>query len=229
MAKDLLRDEMVVSFLNLPVYITDQAIVEKLRVWRVLAISQIKRRFWPGTDIADGTRFLKVKFTDTVRSLPYSTQLETLEGTKYLCVIHDRQVRVCRLCIQPGHVLRDCPDFTCHKCGVQGHYTRECAWRRERRCPGCGSSAAQCSCPRREWFLRPNMRISARCDGGESGKDRTGEESGDEERGGGEETTQEQMEDGEERGAVPVVEEGSREDELGSTLDDLYGDGGEGW
>lgn len=32
-----------------------------------------------------------------------------------------------------------------------------------------------------------------------------------------------------ERGAVPVVEEGSREDELGSTLDDLYGDGGEGW
>ena len=47
-----------------------------------LFVSPIKRRMWPGTDIADGTRFLKVKFTETVKSLPYSTKFDTLEGTR---------------------------------------------------------------------------------------------------------------------------------------------------
>ncbi|CAL8238711.1 unnamed protein product, partial [Lota lota] len=38
----------------------------------------------------------------------------------------NEMVKVCRLCIQPGHILRECPDFTCHKCKRQGHYAREC-------------------------------------------------------------------------------------------------------
>ncbi|KAJ8359057.1 hypothetical protein SKAU_G00155820 [Synaphobranchus kaupii] len=30
------------------------------------------------------------------------------------------------MCIQPGHILRECPEFNCHKSGVQGHFAREC-------------------------------------------------------------------------------------------------------
>jgi len=47
-------------------------------------------------------------------------------------VIHDRQVKVCRMCIQPGHILRECPDFKCRKCGTQGHYARECERQEQR-------------------------------------------------------------------------------------------------
>lgn len=106
MARDLSNDELVVSFMNLPVYITYEEIQEKLNGWGVKATTPIKRRRWPGTDIADGTRFCTVKFSDTVQSLPYSTKFEMLAGAEYFRVIHNRQVKVCRICIQPGHVKR---------------------------------------------------------------------------------------------------------------------------
>lgn len=98
---------------------------------------------WPGTDIADGTRILKVKFNDVVKSLPYSTKFETLGGTEHFRVIHDRQVKVCHLCIQPGHIVRDCPSFRCFKCDKQGHYAREC---KEANCNMCNMQPGLCVC-----------------------------------------------------------------------------------
>lgn len=150
MAKAISNKEMVVSFLGLPIYITDEEIREKLRLWGVNATSPIKRRKWPGTDILEGTRFCKVQFTDEVQSLPYSTRFDTMEGVEYFRVIHDRQVKVCRLCIQPGHILRECPEFSCRKCGLQGHYARECDFQKEReeeeKCGRCMNCAERCTC-----------------------------------------------------------------------------------
>lgn len=96
------------------------------------------------TDIADGTRFLKVKFTDTVKSLPYSTKFETVGESEHFRVIHDRQVKVCRMCIQPGHIVRDCPSLKCFKCGKQGHYARECEFVDE--CDTCSQKTPLCMC-----------------------------------------------------------------------------------
>lgn len=149
LAREVCNDELMVSFLNLPAYVTDEEILQKLEGWGVSAASNIRRRMWPGTQIADGTRFLKVKFTDTVQSLPYSARFDTAAGPEYFRVIHDRQVRVCRMCLQPGHILRECPEFFCHKCGVQGHYARECSSRQERRikkCKICQNNTDNCIC-----------------------------------------------------------------------------------
>lgn len=145
MAREVGRNEMVVSFLNLPTYITDEEILTKLRIWGMQATSPIKRRKWAGTDIYDGIRILRVKFNEHVSSLPYSTKFETLEGTEYFRVIHDNQVKVCRLCVQPGHILRDCPDFKCHKCGMNGHYARECT-EINMNCDGCTYRKDKCVC-----------------------------------------------------------------------------------
>ncbi|KAG7467653.1 hypothetical protein JOB18_019515, partial [Solea senegalensis] len=145
MAKELNNDELVVSFLTLPAYISDQEIIDKLHGWGVSAISPIKRRMWPGTNIADGTRYVKVKFNQTVQSLPYSARFNTATGPEYFRVLHDRQVKVCRMCLQPGHILRECPEFCCHKCGVQGHYARECH-KAVKRCELCHNNMENCIC-----------------------------------------------------------------------------------
>lgn len=149
MAKELTNDELVVSFLGLPAYTTDVEILGKLHGWGVSATSPIRRRMWPGTRIADGTRIVRVKFNQQVQSLPYSAKFNTALGAEYFRVIHDKQVKVCRICMQPGHILRECPEFMCHKCGVQGHYARECG-HKESKCIMCYNLESKCVCNRSE-------------------------------------------------------------------------------
>ena len=74
-AKEVRSNEIVVSFLNLAPYISDAEIRQKLLTWGVKVISPIKRRKWPGTDVADGTRFCKVQFTELVSHCPTQQSL----------------------------------------------------------------------------------------------------------------------------------------------------------
>ncbi|KAG1934527.1 hypothetical protein F2P79_019768 [Pimephales promelas] len=141
--KRLQNRDYVVSFMHLPVYLEDREIIEKLEGWGVDPISKIKRRCYPGTEIEDGTRFLKVRFPKEVASLPYSTRLETAEGQQYFRVMHSHQVKTCRLCMSPDHLLKECPDFKCHKCGERGHFARDC---NAARCPECQKILKKCVC-----------------------------------------------------------------------------------
>lgn len=141
--RSLSTRECVVSFMHLPCYITDEEIKSKLNTWGVSATSGIRRRLYPGMSITDGTRYVRVKFPRDVTSLPYSTRFETAEGAQYFRVIHDRQVKICRLCMGPGHVMKDCPEFRCRDCGELGHFARECD---AVRCPDCKKGLVKCEC-----------------------------------------------------------------------------------
>lgn len=141
--KKLSNKEFVVSFMHLPAYLEDNEILRKLEGWGVTPISQIKRRFYSGTHIEDGTRYMKVRFPKEVASLPYSTKIETEEGPQYFRVIHSQQVRTCRLCMSPEHMMKDCPEFQCFKCKEKGHFARDC---KVVRCPDCKLVLDRCEC-----------------------------------------------------------------------------------
>ncbi|XP_026111909.1 uncharacterized protein LOC113089887 [Carassius auratus] len=141
--KKLQNRDYVVSFMHLPVYLDDKDIFRKLEGWGVNPISKLKRRCYPGTEIEDGTRFLKVRFPKEVASLPYSTKLETAEGPQYFRVMHSHQVKTCKLCMSPDHLLKECPEFKCHKCEERGHFARDC---NAVRCPECQKILNKCEC-----------------------------------------------------------------------------------
>ncbi|KAK6168208.1 hypothetical protein SNE40_022082 [Patella caerulea] len=66
---------MVVSFMHIPAYISDDEILEKLSLWKVEALGEIKKRYFAHgkRHILDGTRYVRVKFPLGVDSLPYAT------------------------------------------------------------------------------------------------------------------------------------------------------------
>lgn len=47
--------------------------------------------------------------------------------------------------IQPGHILRECPDFKWHKCGKTEHYARVCQESMSL-CAGCVTPKDKCVC-----------------------------------------------------------------------------------
>lgn len=133
----------MVSFLNLPNYIQDSEIIQKLVDWGVSPILPLRRRYHPGTTVADGTRFIRVKFPKEVMSLPYNVKFDTEEGPKYFRVIHDQQIKTCRLCGSAEHEKKDCPQFVCRECLEQGHFARDC---KAPRCQGCKKTILWCRC-----------------------------------------------------------------------------------
>jgi hypothetical protein len=58
----IFSDTTVVSFMKLPSYIEDEDIISKLQAKGIKLVSPVYRRAIPGTQVADGTRFVKCVF-----------------------------------------------------------------------------------------------------------------------------------------------------------------------
>lgn len=136
---EVVQTSIMVSFLHLPAYIDDEEIENTLEAMKVEMVSPIKRRFYPGTNIADGTRYVRVKLPPNMSSFPYTIKFRK----EYYRVIHNGQMKVCSLCYSGDHLFRACPKFVCFRCKKQGHYARTCT---EQLCRECLEWGDECSC-----------------------------------------------------------------------------------
>ncbi|KAI2644454.1 Bile pigment transporter 1 [Labeo rohita] len=159
--------------MHLPTYLDDQNLLDELEGWGVFPISKIKRRLHPGTEIEDGTRFVKARFPREVVSLPYSTRLETAEGPQYFRVMHSHQVKTCRLCMSPDHLVKDCPDFKCCKCEERRHSAHECD---AVKCPECRKYLNKCECWMEEEEGGGDVQVSGQMHEGNNEERSNGEE-----------------------------------------------------
>ena len=62
----------VVWFMYIPAFIEDDEIIEKLNETGIRVVSPVYRRVIPGTQVADGTRFMKCVFPPNVVALPWT-------------------------------------------------------------------------------------------------------------------------------------------------------------
>ena len=122
----LYTDTVVVSFMHLPPYIEDNVIETFLLGKGITLEGEIKHRLIQGTDVSDGTRYVRVRFPDHLKSLPYSVGFHTLDGYKYYRVIHNNQVKVCFKCNSAEHEMKECPQTKCFKCQSFGHIAKDC-------------------------------------------------------------------------------------------------------
>jgi len=139
----LVSDTVVVSFLHLPAYILDQEIEEKLQQLGIKILSPVERRYYKGSNVADGTRIVKVKFPKQIVSLSYLMKFNTAYGPQLFRVIHNDQTKVCALCYSQSHLMAECDQFVCFRCEGQGHVKRQCT---AARCDNCNMFPKRCEC-----------------------------------------------------------------------------------
>lgn len=136
-----------VSILHLPTYMTDEDLVEKIESFGVQVVSPVYRRYYRRENgirkIEDGTRYFRVKFSNTIKSLPWSIAFHINGVTKYFKTIHDNQSKVCFKCCSEEHLARDCKLSQCYTCFLMGHISINCP---KKWCPGCEQRREKCEC-----------------------------------------------------------------------------------
>ncbi|KAK6168275.1 hypothetical protein SNE40_022136 [Patella caerulea] len=133
----------IVSIMNLPYYIEDTDIEEKLTRWNVKLEGEIKERIDHSTGCADGTRIMKVIFPPGVSSLPFSVGFNTVDGYEYFALKINDQTKVCFNGLSTEHIKIDCSKFRCNLCDEQGNVERKC---RSPKCEKCSSFMKFCEC-----------------------------------------------------------------------------------
>jgi hypothetical protein len=136
---------IVVSLMYLPAYMEDDVIEAKIKEFDtdIEFVGHIRRHFYRGTTIADGTRIVTLRLPPGLKSLPYTMKFPYGNSNDYYRVIHDNQVKLCRVCNSDSHLMLNCPDFRCHRCNGQGHLKRQCE---ALPCTRCRRYGLKCVC-----------------------------------------------------------------------------------
>ncbi|CAG2235174.1 unnamed protein product [Mytilus edulis] len=153
-------DTTVVSFMYIPAFIDDDDIIDMLRDRGIKIVSPVFRRVVPGTQVADGTRFVKCVFPPHIIALPWSMPFKVGKNTKYYKCVHNNQTKVCSECYSPEHVHKNCPYIICGGCGEQGHVARRC---RAAKCEHCHELPLKCKCKKGDNLKTRPQPIIAKC------------------------------------------------------------------
>ena len=139
----LFDNSVIVSFIHLPAHLSDELILDVLREKNCKPLSQVFRHVHPGTEVADGTRYVRVQFPPGLISLPWSIKFDTGLGTRSFRVKHDHQRQLCNYCGSPGHKYRQCLQLVCYNCDKHGHKENEC---KIPPCQRCKKRLRHCEC-----------------------------------------------------------------------------------
>ncbi|CAC5424836.1 unnamed protein product [Mytilus coruscus] len=149
--QELVSKYKVVSIMNLSCYVTDDEIRRRFIQIGVEIVSDIKRHCYKETNIADGTRIIKVKLPAHMSSMPYTMKFyHTATDFAFYRVIHNQQQKVCSKCFSTDHLFKNCPEFTCYSCDEQGHFRKNCP---HPACRSCNLVLSKCTCERESHFV----------------------------------------------------------------------------
>ncbi|ESO90910.1 hypothetical protein LOTGIDRAFT_74358, partial [Lottia gigantea] len=134
----------IVSFMDIPSYIEDIVLINKLRIFNIEIEGKVIRHYYDKYEtIENGIRHVKCIFPPDVKSLPWAVNLETIHGFKSFRVIHNNQTKVCHKCLQDSHVIANCPKIECRKCHQLGHMANKCT---VKYCEICKKLDINCVC-----------------------------------------------------------------------------------
>ncbi|ESO93650.1 hypothetical protein LOTGIDRAFT_104694, partial [Lottia gigantea] len=134
----------VVSFMDIPSYIEDSVLVEKLKVFRIEIDGEVVRHFHDKhKTVENGIRHVRCLFSPELKSLPWAVKLETINGTKSYRVIHNNQTKVCNKCYSDSHIIANCPQIQCRRCNQYGHMGNTCMIKL---CNICKHLETECVC-----------------------------------------------------------------------------------
>ncbi|ESP01873.1 hypothetical protein LOTGIDRAFT_172340 [Lottia gigantea] len=134
----------VVSFMDIPSYIEDSVLIDKLKYFNIVIEGEVIRHYHDRfKTIENGTRHVKCIFHPGLKSLPWAVKLETISGIKSFRVLHNNQTKVCNKCYSESHMIADCPKIVCRKCHQMGHMGNKCS---VKLCNICKNLEIECVC-----------------------------------------------------------------------------------
>ena len=114
---------LTVSLFGVPCYISDSELTNKLEEYGCVIKAKWTRKYYenyPGVE--NGTRFARVQLPNKAKSLPYVIVV----AGEHLKLKHNRQSKVCNICLSDDHVMRQCPEYVCRECEGHGHPESRC-------------------------------------------------------------------------------------------------------